>query len=85
MLYNLPNGMTIELSVQQALDMTDEDIEYLVAYNWGEPIENPWHGSTLTKVGKQIFDEDEEFTPELTDLSSVQKLEDLDIDPSNLE
>jgi hypothetical protein len=49
MLYNLPNGKVIEISVEEYLDMSDEELEYLIALNYGENIENPFFGSVLQK------------------------------------
>lgn len=49
MLYNLPNGKVIELSVEQYLDLTDEEVEYLISINYGESIENPFFGSILER------------------------------------
>jgi hypothetical protein len=78
MLYQLPNGKAIEISTEQYLDMTDEDFEYLMAYNYGEIQEDPWFGSVITKAAP--IDIPEEITPELTDLSQDEKLLDLDLD-----
>lgn len=49
MLYNLPNGKVIELSVEQYLELTDEELEYLISINYGESIENPFFGSVLLR------------------------------------
>lgn len=49
MLYNLPTGKVIELSVEQYLELTDEELEYLISINYGESIENPFFGSILSK------------------------------------
>lgn len=57
MLYNLPNGKVIELSVEEFLEMTDEELEYLVGLNYGEPIENPFFGSVLEKQPPPDFEE----------------------------
>lgn len=78
MFYQLPTGKVIEISVDQYLDMTDEEIEYLVAYNYGDAIENPWHGSILTKQGKEV--DDSELPLDLIDTSEVEKLSYLDTD-----
>ena len=46
MLYQLANGRTIEISMEQYLDMTDQelqDLECLGNMNTME-INNPWHG-----------------------------------------
>jgi len=47
MLYSLPTGKVIELSVEQYLEMSDEEFEYLISINYGEAIENPFFGSIL--------------------------------------
>lgn len=83
MLYQLPNGKAIEISTEQYLEMTDEDFEYLMAYNYGEIQENPWFGSVITKAAP--IDIPEEITPELTDLSQDEKLLDLDLDTELLD
>lgn len=69
MLYNLPNGKTIELTVAQFLDMTDEDLEYLIAHNHGNEINNPFYSSALDNEQEPddlFIDEidSEEFTPD---------------------
>lgn len=77
MLYQLPNGKVIEISTEQYFEMTDEELEYLIAYNYGEVQEDPWFGSVLLKQEK----EDEPVVlPEVTDISEADKLLDLDID-----
>ena len=82
MLYQLPTGKVIEISTEQFIDMTDEELEYLIAYNYGDSLENPWFGSVLSKGSPDIPDE---ITPELTDMSQVEKYSDLDLDEDLLE
>lgn len=82
MLYQLPNGRTIEMSVEQYLDMTDDDFEYLIAHNFGDELEDPWFGSVLTKPASA----DPFIEPTLADLTDVPDIEklqrpDLDLDP----
>lgn len=43
MLYQLPNGRTIYITIAQYLDMTDEDIKYMVEKSYGNVINNPFH------------------------------------------
>jgi hypothetical protein len=47
MLYNLPTGKTIQLSVEQYLDMTDEEFEYLISINYGDNIQDPFYKSMI--------------------------------------
>ena len=79
MLYQLPSGKVIEMSVEQYLDMSDEQLENLISHNHGEVLENPWFGSILSK---QILStaEDEDVFLDLTDLNKIEKYTDLDID-----
>jgi hypothetical protein len=69
----------IEISTEQYLDMSDEELEYLIAYNYGDVLENPWHGSVLN--GRVIEDSEEiDIIPDLTNTPDQQKLTDLDVD-----
>jgi len=83
MLYQLPNGKVIEISTEQYFEMTDEELEYLIAYNYGDVQEDPWFGSILLKQEKEddIVIQD---VPEITDLSENDKLLDLDIDYNDI-
>lgn len=74
MFYQLPNGRVIEMSTEQYLEMSDEELEYLIAYNYGEMQENPWFGSILSKHDKS------DILPELIDVPGIDKLLDLDVD-----
>jgi hypothetical protein len=61
MYYQLPNGKTIWLDVNDILNLTDRDIRELVACNAGEHIINPWHGASIKNVKEDKEDiEDEE-------------------------
>lgn len=79
MFYQLPNGKVIEISTEQYFDMSDEDFEYLLAYNHGEIVENPWYGSILSKQDKTLEDVPD-ITPDIPDVSEIEKLSDLDAD-----
>lgn len=78
MIYQLPNGKCIEISTEQFIEMSDEELEYLIAYNYGEVVENPWHGSILNKPSSVI--DDDFILPDLTDIPEIEKLMDLDAD-----
>jgi hypothetical protein len=79
MYYQLPNGRVIEMSTEQYLDMSDEELEYLIAFNYGDIYENPWHGSILSKHDTS-HDEPSEILPDLTNIPEIDKLSDLDAD-----
>ena len=79
MFYQLPNGKVVEISTEQYFEMSDEDFEYLIAYNHGEMQENPWYGSILSKHDR-AHDIGLDAVPDITDISQIDKLSDLDID-----
>ncbi len=62
MLYNLPGGKTINISVEQFLSMTDDDIQYMVANNFGGSIRDPFTDSGIKRSEKKelLFDEEED-------------------------
>lgn len=78
MLYQLPNGKVIEISTEQYLELSDEELEYLIAYNYGDNLDDPWFGSVLSKRPP-----DDDSEPEFLDLSEQDKLQDLDFDPDD--
>lgn len=90
MLYQLPTGKVIEISTEQYLEMSDEELEYLIAYNYGDCVEDPWFGSVLKKrEPKQVIPLTEEpiedIIPDLLDVTDDEKLDDLDIDSNFVE
>ena len=78
MIYQLPNGKCIEISTEQFIEMSDEELEYLIAYNYGDVVENPWHGSILNRPSSVI--DDDFILPDITDIPEIDKLMDLDAD-----
>ena len=74
MIINLPNGKTIEVSLEVYLRMTDDDFEYLISLNYGDEMVNPFQASVLM-YGEAKPDEIEE---EEDDESEVDTLSDLD-------
>ena len=80
MLYQLPNGKVVEISTEQYLEMSDEDFEYLIAYNYGEVVEDPWFGSSLSKQDNSRKEDITESVPDLTDIPVSEKFIAPDID-----
>lgn len=60
MIYSLPNGKVIEITIDQFLDLTDEDIQYLMSINYGEYAPTPWLGASITEKRRKSQTEDEE-------------------------
>ena len=53
MLYQLPNGKTINLSIEEYLSLTDQDIQDLMALNFGDYASSPWVDSAIKKPRKE--------------------------------
>jgi hypothetical protein len=80
MFYQLPNGKVIELSTEQYIEMSDEELEYLIAYNYGDVLENPWFGSILTKHDRAHDEDLSDIILPLNEIPEIDKLTDLDAD-----
>ena len=82
MLYQLPNGKCIEISVEQYLKLTDKDLKELESLNWGEEINDPFAISVL-RYGPASnkdyeYEDDNEIEPDLNDIADEDKLSDRD-------
>jgi hypothetical protein len=52
MQYQLPSGKVINISVEQYLALTDEEIQYLISIEYGEHISNPFTDSAAIEQRK---------------------------------
>lgn len=96
MLFQLPNGKCVEISTDQYLSMSDEELNALMrsmlAFNAGEEVSDPFAISVL-KFGDASMDEWEDIDDfeeipieDLTDIEEAAKLTDPDyIDFDNIE
>jgi hypothetical protein len=75
MLYQLPNGKVIEISLEDYLEMTDIDFQNIMAFNLGEHINNPWINSA---IDEDEDPEEEDIVKELPEVPDQEKLEDQD-------
>jgi hypothetical protein len=63
MLYQLPNGKVVHISTEEFIDLTDEDIQYLMSLDYGEHLLNPFSNSAvLDNVKEKHYDFD--YLPE---------------------
>jgi hypothetical protein len=93
MIYQLPNGKCIEMSIEQFLKMTDQDLKNLLAYNHGEEFNDPFihsvlrHGPAREDIEEDLDDDfTEEEVEDLLDVAPEDKIFDDDyIDYDNLE
>jgi hypothetical protein len=97
MIYSLPNGKVIELTIEQFLRMTDDDVQHMVARNMGEEYGDPFQDSVLSDLSDDELDViilseldddelDTDITLDLTEISEAEKFYDEDfINPDELE
>ena len=91
MLYNLPNGKTIYLTIEEYLNLTDGDVQFLMAIDAGthvSPFFN-FSNNSNTKLEKENIDLD--YLPDdlkeedIQNLSYEEDFDDLDFsDPSDI-
>ena len=55
MQYQLPNGKVVHLSLEEYLDLTDEDVQYLMSLDYGEHILDPFTGSAVEKNKQEKY------------------------------
>lgn len=88
---SLPNGRTIDLPPDVYMSMTDKDYQLLVALGCGSEIDNPFQGSALyaNSSSLAVLDEEDEILMDekeelkaLDEISSEEKLGDMDFDRS---
>lgn len=53
--YQLPNGKVIFLTIEQYLDLTDEDEQYLMSLDAGEYAANPFTDSAVVENTKEKY------------------------------
>jgi hypothetical protein len=58
-LYQLPNGKTVFLTVEEYLSLSHEDIQYLMSVNAGGQINSPFFCSSINK--KEKLEEEDEY------------------------
>ena len=57
--YQLSNGKTIYLTMDQYLDLTDEDIQYMISIDCGDQYLNPFKDSAVVdQVKEKAYDFD---------------------------
>jgi hypothetical protein len=95
MIYQLANGKVIHLSIEEYLQLTDDDMKLLISANAGETILNPFQGSVLednVKGKVEYIDDLDDYSIEdipddaysLDDESSLSDfLNEYDLDPEN--
>lgn len=81
MLYQLPNGKTIEISTEDFLDMDDEDFQNIIASGYGLELTDPFFYSGMQAKQKFIEDiSDQIDDKDLTEINIIDKLNDQDME-----
>lgn len=83
MIYQLPNGRIIELSVEQFLELDDTEVKELNGLSSAYSLEcsNPFYnlfanGDSSSRVLAEELASQEDFEPNLFDIDPIEKLED---------
>jgi hypothetical protein len=58
MLYQLPNGKVISITIDQYLELTDLDIQYLMSIDFGEHLVDPFFASAVETKQNKKYDFD---------------------------
>ena len=74
MLYQLPNGKCVYLTIEEYLNLTHKDIQFLMAGDYGDHIVNPFKGSAIDTKSKS----------KNRDFNEVASTEDEDIISNNV-
>tara|TARA_R100001463_G_scaffold26759_3_gene62446 strand:- start:1631 stop:1900 length:270 start_codon:yes stop_codon:yes gene_type:complete len=81
MIYQLPNGRIIEMSLDQYLDLTDEELKDLngLGNEYSSNVRNPFYKSALgktTKEKEEIIEVPEEYEPGIDEISKDEIIND---------
>jgi len=78
MIYQLPNGRIVEMSVEQYLDLDDQDVSELVGLlpAFTSEVSNPFFKKFTAKPVNE--DDKHEVEPNLQDVDRTEKLNDKD-------
>jgi len=78
MIYQLPNGRIIEMTLEQYLDMTDEELKDLngLDNSYSSEVKNPFYKSCLQKSVKEKAEIPQEREPNLDEIKDIEKMED---------
>ena len=76
MIYQLANGKVIHLSVEEFLDLTDDEVIELNRSNGGEIEPSPWAGSSILPSKKDIpleyIDNEDDDSDKHVDVNSLE-------------
>ena len=56
MYYQLPSGKVVKMSLEEFLELTDADVQFLMSIDYGDHIIDPFHGSAVEKTSHKEYD-----------------------------
>jgi hypothetical protein len=65
MLYQLPNGRTIQMSVETFLSLSDDELRDLTSCGYGREINNPLFNSSISEDKHNEEEDDEDLIDEV--------------------
>lgn len=71
MYYQLANGKVVHLSIEEYLELTDLDIQFLMSIDYGEYIINPFSGSAVEKNNRKKYIDTDLLSQEDYDLDDI--------------
>jgi hypothetical protein len=56
MYYQLTTGKVVKLSLEEFLELTDADVQFLMSIDYGDHIIDPFHGSAVENTSRREYD-----------------------------
>jgi hypothetical protein len=78
MLYQLPNGHTVEISLEEYLSLSDDELKSLNGSNYGLQLNNPMFGTVINKPGKLDKEKPLISEKDIYNISTEDKIQDQD-------
>jgi hypothetical protein len=76
--YQLSNGKTIYLTIDPYLDLSDDDIQYMISVDYGDQILNPFTDSAVVENVKEKYYDFDYLPDDESDDNSVSDDEPFD-------
>jgi hypothetical protein len=70
-LFQLSTGKTIYLTIDEYLNLTDADVQYLISINSGESLLDPFYGSAVEKNTKESYYDFDHFPNDDDEINNI--------------
>ena len=71
MQYSLPNGKVVNLSLEEYLDLTDEDVQYLMSLDYGDYVTDPFKGSAVENNKQEKYYDFDYLADDESDVNDI--------------